>query len=139
MRRWTIYAVVFLLLTALGFGLSMMDRNPQNEDYIISVYEALQHPADAQQLSYEVVRKNQERWINSSYRYKQSSEEVAVWYRSALAEQGWQAVKYDVGYGQPFYAYIKDDFLLVLGLHKNNDWTITLHYFDRQKVYEPIE
>ena len=138
MRRWTLYAAVFLMLTTLGLGLSMMGRNPQNEAHIMAVYGGLEHPLDAERRSCAVERKNQECWINSLYRYERPSEEVAAWYRSALAEQGWIAVKYDVGYGQPFYAYIKGDFLLVIGLHKNDDWTITLHYRDKQKVYETL-
>jgi hypothetical protein len=139
MKKWVFYVVIFLSLTASGFGLSLLDWNPQHDEAgVIAAYETLQHPAGSRQLSYQIGRKNQEHWINSLYRYEQAPGDIAAWYRTSLTGQGWTAVQYDVGYGQPFYAYIKGDFLLVLGLHRNDDWTITLHYRDKQKVYEPI-
>jgi len=136
-RKCFVYSSIILVLLALGYVLTYGGDSAENEVQLVRTYESICHPEGAEQTNYKINQKNQERWINSVYDYTIPNEEVAQYYHDELIRKGWTRVQYDVGYGNTFYAYIKGRFFLVLGPHRGDYWTVTLHYRDMHKEYEP--
>ena len=139
MKQGLLCGSVFLALLLLGCFMNFHGDGAAREARLNEVYATIQHPADAVCRSCRMGHKNQERWVDGVYRYAETPEQVAAYYAAELRREGWTPVRYDVGYGQPFYAYSKDELLLLTGLHKNNDWTVTLSYRDPKKTYVPLE
>ena len=139
MRKLIIYESIFLIvLIALAAFATVGSYNTADRENLCHEYDLIKQPSQAQQITCTILRQNQNYWINSDYVYPQmKSNDIIRYYDNYLTQNGWLRIKYNVGYGMPFFAYTKNNFILVLGVHRNEHWTITLHYRNPEKIYEP--
>lgn len=126
--------MIFLLSAVAVFIIGYMVWNNEDgrnrEVRIVTEYQAINHPEGAKVAYYELNRKIIKRWINSRYIYPIDNDEVKKYYDQELVSKGWRQIPYNSKPGDVAYRYIKDNLKLVIGLNKDNSWTLFMAYVD---------
>ena len=130
MRRWIMFLIGLALIFIIGYLVWNNDDGKQREIRIVQEYQSIKHPEGAKLVYYELNRKIIKRWIRSEYIYSINNEDVKNFYEQELMSKGWREIPYNSRQGDMFYEYVKDNLSLILGLHKDNSWTLSMHYVD---------
>jgi hypothetical protein len=125
-----VFLLGFVVIFIAGYMVWNNEDGKQREVKIVAEYQVIKHPEGAKLVYYELNRKIINRWIRSEYMYSISNEEVKKFYEQEFVSKGWRQIPYNSRPEDVFYKYVKDNLSLVLGLHKDNSWTLSMHYDD---------
>lgn len=132
MKSWMVVLVLLGMVVFVIAG-NLAVNNPEGkarEARLVVEYQAIKHPEGAKLISYELGRKIIIRWIFCKYTYPISNVDVKNYYDQELTGKGWKEIEYNSRPGDVFYAYVKNNLIVVLGPHEGNVWTLSMHYVD---------
>ncbi|SFM36033.1 hypothetical protein [Pelosinus propionicus] len=124
------FLIAVVLLT---FGIRLFDSQglQKREQGLISEFQAIVHPNDAEQVSFEMRSKILKRWILANYRYRLNAAELENYYDHELLQKGWSKVPVSKTEYETFhhFKYKKGDYEIIFRPFKDS-WVIQMNLRD---------
>lgn len=125
--------MVFIGLVALTVGICVFDSQgiQRREKGLMSEFQAIAHPNEAQQLDFKNRHKIVRRWIDAEYKYELNSTELESYYDKELLKKGWSKEPVSKKEYEQFhyFKYKKGDYEIIFRPYKDI-WIIQIYLRD---------
>lgn len=131
MKKWMVLILGAAAIFIVGnYLLLNNEEGKKREVKIVQEYQNIKHPEGSKLVNYELTRKVVIRSIHSRFVYPITNDEIKKYYDQELTSNGWNQVSISSKPGDTAYGYEKDNLRLMLGLNKDNSWTLSMGYPD---------
>jgi hypothetical protein len=124
------FLIAVVLLT---FGIRLFDSQglQKREQGLVSEFQAIVHPNDVEQISFQMKSKILKRWIIAEYKYGLNTTEIEKYYDQELLQKGWSKVSVSKTEYETFhyFRYKKGDYEMIFRPFKDS-WIIQINLRD---------